>query len=129
MLLIDLFFSYYPVFVPSLLCQTDRFDIEEHEDLREYRKPGQWKKHQPAVLLDGNRTNFQACPELAERLLRTGDRPLAEASPSDSICGIGLGPLDPRAQDPAQWRGLNLLGRVLETVRSELRRAGADCSR
>jgi hypothetical protein len=37
--------------------------------------------------------------------------------------------LDPRAQDPAQWRGLNLLGRVLETVRSELQRAGADCSR
>jgi hypothetical protein len=45
----------------------------------------------------------------------------AEASPSDTVFGIGLAPSDPLAQDPAQWRGENLLGRALAQVRDELR--------
>eukprot|EP01045_Picozoa_sp_COSAG04_P005595 COSAG04_NODE_262_length_18654_cov_17.483751_8_plen_774_part_00 len=87
-------------------------------------KPAQWRKAQPTVLLEGNRAKFNAHPVLAARLVSTGDRPIAEASPSDSICGIGLGPLDPRARDPSKWQGMNLLGRALETVREELNAAG-----
>jgi len=89
-------------------------------DVRRF-KPALWKKYRPIVLLEGNRAKFLACPELAERLLRTGNRPIAEASPSDCICGIGLGPLDPRAQNQSYWKGLNLLGSALERVRDELR--------
>jgi ribA/ribD-fused uncharacterized protein len=83
-------------------------------------RPATWRKVQPAVLLDGNRAKFHAHPELQERLLRTGERPIAEASPSDSICGIGLGPLDPKALEPSNWPGLNLLGQALMTIRDEL---------
>jgi predicted NAD-dependent protein-ADP-ribosyltransferase YbiA (DUF1768 family) len=46
-----------------------------------------------------------------------------EASPSDRIWGIGLTADDPRAANPASWRGLNLLGFALGDVRTTL---GAD---
>jgi ribA/ribD-fused uncharacterized protein len=53
---------------------------------------------------------FSAHPSLRECLLATGDRVLVEASPLDPVWGIGLAADDPQAQDPAQWRGRNLLG-------------------
>jgi ribA/ribD-fused uncharacterized protein len=58
---------------------------------------------------------------LREFLLSTGDRVLVEASPVDRVWGIGLAADDPRAQSPAQWRGLNLLGFALMDARDGLR--------
>lgn len=69
----------------------------------------------------GARAKFEQNPRLALRLLRTGLKPMAEASPSDNIFGIGLAPSDPLAQDPANWKGTNILGRALMQVRTELR--------
>ena len=46
-----------------------------------------------------------------------------EASPYDTIWGIGLAAEDPRAKDPSQWRGQNLLGFALMEVRDEIRRS------
>jgi ribA/ribD-fused uncharacterized protein len=46
---------------------------------------------------------------------------LVEASPLDKIWGIGLAANDPKAYDPCQWLGENLLGMVLERVRDHLR--------
>ncbi|GAA3480637.1 hypothetical protein GCM10018966_051670 [Streptomyces yanii] len=54
-------------------------------------------------------------------LLNTGDRVLVEASPLDRIWGIGMAADDPRAEDPARWRGLNLLGFALMEARTRLR--------
>ena len=45
--------------------------------------------------------------------LSTGNKRLAEASTLDAVWGIGLRPEDPRANDPRQWRGKNLLGEAL----------------
>ncbi len=42
---------------------------------------------------------------------------IVEASPYDKIWGIGMTKDDPRATDPAQWDGLNLLGDVLMSAR------------
>ena len=57
---------------------------------------------------------------MCQKLLKTGDIILAEASPYDKIYGIGLKPNDPRVQDPTQWKGQNLLGKALMKVREEL---------
>lgn len=81
-----------------------------------------WKVPQKwAVQLQGARAKFQQNGKLAVKLLRTGQKRIAEASPSDSVFGIGLSPSNPLAQDPANWNGLNLLGRALEKVREEVR--------
>eukprot|EP00811_Abedinium_folium_P000376 NODE_10344_length_1358_cov_16.212023.p1 GENE.NODE_10344_length_1358_cov_16.212023~~NODE_10344_length_1358_cov_16.212023.p1 ORF type:complete len:323 (-),score=84.41 NODE_10344_length_1358_cov_16.212023:313-1281(-) len=82
-----------------------------------------WKmQHRWETQLAGATAKFSQSEALALRLLRTGQKPIAEASPSDRIYGIGIAPSDPLAQDPANWRGTNLLGRVLMQVREELRR-------
>jgi ribA/ribD-fused uncharacterized protein len=56
-------------------------------------------------------------PKLKQHILSTGNKTLVEASPFDDIWGIKLGENDPRAEDPSQWKGLNLLGKVLMRVR------------
>jgi ribA/ribD-fused uncharacterized protein len=71
--------------------------------------------------LRGVRAKFSQNATLAVRLLRTGVKQIAEASPSDVIFGIGLAPSDPLAQDPKNWKGMNLLGNALMQVREEIR--------
>ena len=72
-------------------------------------------------------TPWQPCKIFQER----GDAPcpysnrrprLTEASPHDTLWGIGLGACDPRASSPDSWCGQNLLGQALEHVREILRR-------
>jgi ribA/ribD-fused uncharacterized protein len=46
---------------------------------------------------------------------------LVEASPVDPIWGIGLAANNPLAQDPREWKGLNLLGYALMAAREALR--------
>lgn len=58
---------------------------------------------------------------LKKMLLSTEDKTIAEASPYDTIWGIGLGQDHPFAEHPDKWKGLNLLGKVLMEVREELK--------
>lgn len=74
-----------------------------------------------AAQLAGARAKFQQNEALVLKLLRTGQKAIAEASPSDRVFGIGLAPSDPLAQDPSSWKGTNLLGKALMSVRDELR--------
>lgn len=83
-------------------------------------KDGLWKRQREPVMVRAARAKFSQNPELQERLIKTHPRRMAEASPSDKIYGIGLAPDDPLAQNPQNWRGENLLGRVLEQIREEL---------
>lgn len=80
-----------------------------------------WKRERFAVVRSGNVHKFGQDAALRDFLLATGDRVLVEASPMDRIWGIGLASDDERAQDPARWRGLNLLGFALMEAREELR--------
>jgi len=79
-----------------------------------------WKANREAIVTDGSRAKFTQNPELRQALLDTAGTELVEASPFDRIWGIGLAATDPRAEDPAQWRGQNLLGKILTRVRDEL---------
>ncbi|HEU0030753.1 MAG TPA: NADAR family protein [Kofleriaceae bacterium] len=79
-----------------------------------------WKREREAIVRAGNRAKFTQNAELRALLLATAGTTLVEASPYDRIWGIGLAASDPRAQDPAQWRGQNLLGKILTALRDEL---------
>ncbi|MEV6164399.1 NADAR family protein [Streptomyces sp. NPDC052052] len=80
-----------------------------------------WERERYALVVAGSIHKFGGHPQLREFLLNTGDRVLVEASPMDRIWGIGLAADDPRAENPATWRGLNLLGFALMDARTALR--------
>lgn len=63
---------------------------------------------------------FTADPAITSKLLATGNRIIVEASPVDKIWGIGLAPDDPLALSVKTWKGQNLLGGVLMTLRDQL---------
>lgn len=79
-----------------------------------------WRRHRFEIVVRGNRAKFSQHAALRAFLVGTGDQVLVEASPVDAIWGVGLAADDPRAQDPARWLGLNLLGFALMLVRETL---------
>jgi len=79
-----------------------------------------WRRAREDIVRAGNRAKFTQNAELRAQLLATRGTTLVEASPYDKIWGIGLAASDPRAQDPAQWKGQNLLGKILTALRDEL---------
>jgi ribA/ribD-fused uncharacterized protein len=76
-----------------------------------------WKKHRFNIVVRGNQAKFSQNDDLKECLFDTGNKVLVEASPNDRIWGIGLEQSSPDAENPARWRGLNLLGFALMEVR------------
>ncbi len=81
-----------------------------------------WQRHRLELVVEGNVHKFAQNETLRDYLLGTKDRVLVEASPVDRIWGIGLAADDDRAEHPAQWRGLNLLGFALMRARDQLTR-------
>ena len=53
-------------------------------------------------------------------LKNTAGQILVEASPTDIYNGIGMAEEDEGVDDPAKWKGLNTLGRLLTRVRIDL---------
>lgn len=84
-------------------------------------EPKIWEAHKVEIVVTGNRHKFGQNQNLAEFLLATNDRVLVEASPVDTIWGIGLPADSPDADKPTQWLGPNLLGFALMEVRDQLR--------
>ena len=80
----------------------------------------QWRAARMEIVVRGNSAKFSQHAGLRDHLLKTGDAILVEAAPRDRIWGIGLGAKNEKASNPAQWRGLNLLGFALMEVRSLL---------
>jgi ribA/ribD-fused uncharacterized protein len=79
-----------------------------------------WNRARFEIVVEGNLAKFSQNEILKAYLLNTQDRVLVEASPVDSIWGIGLGSDSPDAESPDRWRGLNLLGFALMEVRAQL---------
>ena len=84
-------------------------------------EPERWEARKVAIVIAGNLHKFGQHPNLAKFLLSTNDRVLVEASPVDTIWGIGLAADSALASNPACWLGPNLLGFALMEVRDQLR--------
>ena len=63
---------------------------------------------------------FAQNKDMLDFLKNTGDKILVEASPCDTIWGIGMSERDEGVEDPHNWKGSNLLGFALMEVRDEL---------
>ena len=79
-----------------------------------------WLEHRLDIAYRGNMAKFLQHLPLQEFLANTANRVLVEASPVDSIWGIGLSEDHNNAAVPSLWPGLNLLGFVLMKVRENL---------
>lgn len=103
--------------------------ILEAKQPRDHKRMGQqvkgfegktWDEHKIKIVTTGNREKFGQNPGLRKKLLATGNDILVEANAKDFIWGAGLAETDPDIFDPTQWRGQNLLGKILMQVRAEL---------
>jgi ribA/ribD-fused uncharacterized protein len=79
-----------------------------------------WSAQARDIVYRGNRAKFTTHRDLLAILLATEGTTIVEASPLDTIWGIGLAADDPDAQDRAKWRGTNWLGEVLTQLRDDL---------
>lgn len=82
-----------------------------------------WEENRLFIVATGNMMKFSQHPELIDFLLGTSDKILVEASPFDTIWGIGMDEHNSKCEQPAKWHGENLLGFALMEVRSLLRMA------
>jgi len=85
-----------------------------------YYKQDMWEKQREKIVFEGNLAKFSQNVLLKDYLLSTGNKNLAEASPTDLIWGIGLPINDKRIHDRKNWIGINLLGEILMKVRDKL---------
>jgi hypothetical protein len=79
-----------------------------------------WAAVAKDIVYKASYAKYTQNPDLRRELLATAGTTLVEASPNDTIWGIGLWKTDPRALDRKYWRGTNWLGEVLTKVRDEL---------
>ena len=80
----------------------------------------EWNRVCRGIVYRGNLAKFEQNDRLRAALLETGERVIAEASPHDSIWGIGFHESEPEAHRPELWRGRNWLGAALMQVRATL---------
>lgn len=80
-----------------------------------------WEKTCVAIVKRGVKAKFAQNRSILKILLNTGNALLAECSPYDKKWGIGIDINDPQRFFVANWKGKNLLGRILMEVRDELR--------
>ena len=64
-----------------------------------------WDREKKNAVLSGNCAKLTQNPAMKHHHLSTGNTRLAEASPLDTLWGIGLQADDPRGNHPHQWRG------------------------
>ena len=87
-----------------------------------------WRPVRAQVLYIALRHKFTQSEQLQQRLLDTGLRTLAEASPVDRLYGIGASSSEAMHMHPLQWTGGNLQGDMLMRLRGTLRAATADAT-
>lgn len=79
-----------------------------------------WDEKKRDIVNLGNIHKFNQYPIFADYLLKTGDKVLVEASPTDNIWGIGMSQNNKEVENVHAWRGQNLLGFALMSARDFL---------
>lgn len=84
-------------------------------------KEDEWNEKKDAIMRTALKAKFTQHPDLLAKLRSTGTRPIGEANPRDKYWGIGTSSDTSKAKDPAKWPGKNVLGKLLEELRTELK--------
>lgn len=103
----------------KILKETDPLAIKKLGRTVKNFKEDVWKGWDAAILKQALTLKFSQNEGLKKKLLETGDAILAEANMFDKKYGAGLSGNDPKINDPAYWKGYNMMGNTLMEVRSE----------
>ena len=79
-----------------------------------------WASESKDIVIKGNMHKFAQNIELKGFLLHTDNKILVEASPYDTIWGIGMKESEKGVMNPHNWKGFNKLGFALMEVRDRL---------
>ena len=80
-----------------------------------------WLREGYEFMIAVNMAKFSHNSRLKLLLYSTEDKILVEASPYDTVWGIGLHWEDDKVLDERNWKGMNLLGKALMEVRNKLK--------
>ena len=80
----------------------------------------QWSSVCDTIMRTGLSAKFLENDTLASFLRSTGDSNLVEGNPHDKYWGVGLSMQDDDVWISSKWKGKNVLGKLLEEVRSAL---------
>lgn len=103
-----------------LEARNPRVAKELGREVKNYNEQ-QWAKQRYKAMYDVCLAKFSQNQDQRETLLNTGNRTIVEASPYDTIWGVGIHWTDEKILDEKNWRGQNLLGKALMDVRKTLR--------
>jgi ribA/ribD-fused uncharacterized protein len=84
----------------------------------------EWQSKSRKAVFTANMAKFSQHADLLEMLSETGSKTIVEASPVDTIWGIGLAEGDSRCYFPDQWKGKNWLGIEIMNVRAAIKISG-----
>ena len=79
-----------------------------------------WNSKLSGVIKEGLFKKFQACADAREKLMSTGSSTIVYASLYDRVLGNGIAFESEKNTNPADWEGMNLLGKLLMEVRDTL---------
>lgn len=79
-----------------------------------------WDIHARQIVYLGCYYKFTQNEDAYKYLMETKGYYLVEASPYDTVWGVGLGGYDETIHDPKNWQGTNWLGQVLTVLREDL---------
>ena len=72
-----------------------------------------WNDNKIKIVYIGNNLKFNQNEYLKQELLKTEGKYIVEASPVDTIWGIGISPDNPERFNKSEWKGQNLVGKIL----------------
>jgi hypothetical protein len=79
-----------------------------------------WNEKRYKIMYDVCFAKFSQNEDLKNELLNHDN--FVEASPYDVVWGIGMGEWEEGIEDPKNWKGLNLLGKVLDDLKIEFKK-------
>ena len=97
-----------PKIIKALGREVKNFSVEK------------WAPASKEIVVKGNMHKFAQNIDLFQFLQSTGNNILVEASPYDTIWGIGIQESDDGILNPHNWKGYNQLGFALMEVRDAL---------
>lgn len=103
----------------KIMATSDPKKIKQYGRLIKNFDADIWDENKFDIVVRGNRLKFGQNPELWDRLKKTKNKTIVEASPYDKIWGIGLTANEAIKIPEDKWPGENLLGKALMKVRDD----------